>query len=167
LPYLGQEELYQKIRLEEPWDSEPNQQFHEAAIPFYQCPSAKLKAGETNYAVVVGPETAFPGAEGRKLKSIGPFYTNAILVVESSTAENWMSAETAIDVQTAYRFGLNNAYAASASPSANSKRSMASPHRGGMNAALSSGCSQFFSNTFSQEDLKKKLNGTLDPAEED
>ncbi len=167
LPYLGQEELYQKIRLEEPWDSEPNRRFHEAAIPFYQCPSAKLKAGETNYAVVVGPETAFTGAEGRKLKSIGPFYTNAILIVESRTSGNWMSPETAIDAKTAYRFGLNKAYAASASPSANSKRSMASPHRGGMNAALSSGCSQFFSNTFSQEDLKMNLNGTLDPAEED
>jgi hypothetical protein len=78
-----------------------------------------------------------------------------------------MSAETAIDVQTAYRFGLNKAYAASASPSANSKRSMASPHSGRMNVALSNGSELFFSETIDREQLKKNLNGTLDPAEED
>jgi hypothetical protein len=165
LPYLGQEELYQKIRLEEPWDSEHNRRFHEAAIPFYQCPSAKLKTGETTYEAVVGPETAFPGAKGRKLESLGPFYYNAILVVDSRTSGNWMSPETAIDAQTAYRNGINGAHAASLA--ATSKRSMSSTRPGGMNAALSNGSALFFSETIDREQLEKKLNGTLDPAEED
>jgi hypothetical protein len=36
-----------------------------------------------------------------------------------------------------------------------------------MNAALSNGSALFFSETIDREQLEKKLNGTLDPAEED
>ncbi|MCP4541288.1 MAG: DUF1559 domain-containing protein, partial [Chloroflexi bacterium] len=55
LPYLGQEKLHDQIRRNEPWDSEHNRQFHEEAMAFYQCPSAKLPPGQTTYSVVVGP----------------------------------------------------------------------------------------------------------------
>ncbi|MHB9078993.1 MAG: DUF1559 family PulG-like putative transporter [Pirellulaceae bacterium] len=47
LPYLGQQELYGKLRLDEPWDSEHNRQFQDAAPNIYQCPSAKLQPSPT------------------------------------------------------------------------------------------------------------------------
>ena len=43
LPYLGESELYGQLRLDEPWDSRHNRQFHDAAVTIYQCPSAELK----------------------------------------------------------------------------------------------------------------------------
>ncbi len=79
LPYLGEEELYDKLRLDEPWDSEYNRRFHNAALATYQCPSAELKPGQTTYSVVVGENTAFQAGEG---KSLDDFGMNLILVVE-------------------------------------------------------------------------------------
>ncbi len=64
LPYLGRQELYGKLRLDEPWDSEHNRQFQDAAPVLYQCPSAMLKPGQTTYSVVLGERTAFRGGQG-------------------------------------------------------------------------------------------------------
>ena len=38
LPFIEQNALYQQIRLDEPWDSEHNKQFHNVVIPQYVCP---------------------------------------------------------------------------------------------------------------------------------
>jgi hypothetical protein len=98
LPYLGEEakKLYEKIRLDEPWDSEHNRQFHDAAIPFYQCPSAELKPGETAYTVVLGKKTAFRGSEGVKLDTFGPNSVNMILVTERKTPICWMNPSSEV-----------------------------------------------------------------------
>ena len=90
LPYLGQQRLYDKIRLDQPWDSPHNKQFHEEAIAFYQCPSAELAPGQTTYSVVVGPDTAFQGSEGKTLASFGPNSATMILVVERYEPACWM-----------------------------------------------------------------------------
>ncbi|MDR3109456.1 MAG: DUF1559 domain-containing protein [Planctomycetaceae bacterium] len=39
LPFIGQQELYAKIRLDESWDSEYNKQFHNEVIPDFVCHS--------------------------------------------------------------------------------------------------------------------------------
>ncbi len=39
LPYIEQQELYERIRLDEPWDSPYNRQFHNVDIPQYRCPA--------------------------------------------------------------------------------------------------------------------------------
>jgi hypothetical protein len=55
LPFLGQKELYDKIRLDEPWDSEHNQQFHSQMPSVYACP---INIGEAThkccYAAIAG-----------------------------------------------------------------------------------------------------------------
>lgn len=98
LPYLGDnaKKLYEKIRLDEPWDSEHNQKYHETAIPFYQCPSAELKPGKTVYTVVVGKKTAFRGSEGMKLDEFGPNIANLILVAERKTPVCWMDPDAEV-----------------------------------------------------------------------
>jgi hypothetical protein len=88
LTCLGKRELYDKIRLAEPWDSQHNRQFHEAALDVYQCPSASLGAGQTRYSVVVGKKTAFQAAKGKTLDGLG---TNLILVVERKQPVCWMA----------------------------------------------------------------------------
>ena len=104
LPYLGEEakELYDKIRLDEPWDSEHNRQFHDAAVAFYQCPSAELKPGQTTYSVVVGKKTAFQASEGKKLDQFGPESANMILVLENpATPACWMDPTSDLTEATA------------------------------------------------------------------
>ncbi len=83
LPYLGEKELCGKLRLDEPWDSQHNRQFHDAALAIYQCPSAELKPGQTTYSVVVGEKTAFQAGKGKSLDDLG---MNLILVVEREQA---------------------------------------------------------------------------------
>ena len=65
LPFLGEKELYEKIRKEEPWNSEYNRQFHARCPRLFQCPDAIIvhpemaAKGLTTYALIVG-ETAYP-----------------------------------------------------------------------------------------------------------
>lgn len=79
LPHLGEEELYGKIHLDEPWDSQHNRQFHDADMTVYQCRSASLQPARTTYSVVVGEKTAFQAGKG---KSLDDFGMNLVLVVE-------------------------------------------------------------------------------------
>lgn len=67
LPYFGKEcaELYKKIRLTEPWDSEYNRQFHDQIPKIYCCQAMKKQSlkedvqGLTNYTVILGPDSFF------------------------------------------------------------------------------------------------------------
>ena len=43
LPFLDQQDLYNQIRLDEPWDSEYNKQFHDRMFYYYQCHSSPQK----------------------------------------------------------------------------------------------------------------------------
>ncbi|MDO4628254.1 MAG: DUF1559 domain-containing protein [Planctomycetia bacterium] len=64
LPYLGGEkcdELYAKIRLDEPWDSEWNRQFHAEMPEVFRCPQGDPTSCDTNYAVIVGENQLFDG----------------------------------------------------------------------------------------------------------
>ncbi|MDR1383501.1 MAG: DUF1559 domain-containing protein [Planctomycetaceae bacterium] len=58
LPSLGETELYQEIRLDEPWDSEYNKQFHSRMPAVYACPSNNhASSGNQNrccYSAIVG-----------------------------------------------------------------------------------------------------------------
>lgn len=83
LPYLGQQELYDQIKLDEPWDSPHNKHLHSVDVPVYKCASDHdSQTGGTNYSVVVGPDTAFGKQGGKKLPSFGPESDDLILVVE-------------------------------------------------------------------------------------
>ena len=62
LPYLGADAkaLYDRLRLDEPWDSEHNAAFHSKAPEVYRCGAADdLKEGETSYSVLLGDDGFF------------------------------------------------------------------------------------------------------------
>ena len=91
LPYLGYDELYAKIRLDEPWDSEHNRQFHRESLDVYRCQNTTLGDGETSCTVVVGEKTAFnDSGTGRKLSDFGPKSANLVLLGEMLPARCWM-----------------------------------------------------------------------------
>ena len=88
LPYVGEEKLYAQIRLDEPWDSQHNRQFHAAIPSIYRCPTAAwTKQGETTYSVVVGEHTAFQPGAGKPLDDFGK---TLILAVERWEPVCWM-----------------------------------------------------------------------------
>jgi hypothetical protein len=91
LPFLGQQKLYEKFHLNEPWDSENNKKLIAEMPDLYQSPMSKLKEkGRTNYLLPTGKDTLFPGREGPKLKDIkNPAHTILIVEVDDEHAIPW------------------------------------------------------------------------------
>ncbi|MGL6195652.1 MAG: DUF1559 domain-containing protein [Thermoguttaceae bacterium] len=93
LPLVEESELYNQIRLDEPWDSEYNKQFHNQMPSIYACPNSPTKNDSLErccYSVIMGDETAFIDEEGKKISSITDGASNTICIVERRTPVNWM-----------------------------------------------------------------------------
>ena len=69
LPYLGELELYEKFRLDEPWDSPSNIELAKQLPTVYRSQFCQENdEGLTSFIVVVSPESAFPPVvEGQSL----------------------------------------------------------------------------------------------------
>jgi hypothetical protein len=84
LPYLGEEALFRRYDLSQPWNSLQNLAVAQQMPSVYACPldSAATSANETSYMVIVGPQTPFnsPTGSSRQNRSDDPSAT--ILVVE-------------------------------------------------------------------------------------
>ena len=97
LPFMDEEhrQLYEQIKLHEPWNSPHNQLVGKTAPDVYHCPSdAYAVESETSYVLVVGPGTLFEGAERKRVEDVtdGPAVT--IVVVEMARCEiHWMKPE--------------------------------------------------------------------------
>jgi len=91
LPYLEADDLYRQIRLDEPWDSEYNRQFHDQMPGVFACPAASLKKDETTCQLVTGPETYFPGAECRTWDDMEGNKADILLLVEVKSPCCWMA----------------------------------------------------------------------------
>jgi len=146
LPYIEQQGLYDQIRLDEPWDSEYNRQFHNQMPSIYACPSAKSgnrENGLTSYSVVVGMES-YPLElnVGRPLKEIRDGTSNTIAIVERKTPVCWMDPTQEITFEKACE-GVNV-----------SADGLGSNHTGGMNVAIFDGSVRFISNTVTPGDLR-------------
>lgn len=154
LPYLGYDELYSQIRLDEPWDSPHNQAFHMADVPIYQCPSADLTPGQTEYTVIEGATCAFDGGEGKSLDAFGPNSVNMILVAERLDPVCWMDPTQEISFADAC-LGINR-YGATTG--------IGSEHVGGAHFGFRSGAVRFISENISIDSLPKLFEGTMDEA---
>lgn len=99
LPFLEDgQEIYDRIKLDEPWNSEHNKTLFESMPPHFACPETRTgrkredirRPQWTRYQVIVGPDTLFPGAECRPLPDPG-HRAETLLVVESTVYVQWMS----------------------------------------------------------------------------
>jgi len=92
LPYIEQQPLYDRFRMDEPWDSEHNRQLIPLMPQIFKSPSSKAAVGMTNYLTVRGKGTAFPGAEKiSPADIITDGMSNTIMIVEAddSRAVPW------------------------------------------------------------------------------
>ena len=154
LPYLGEKTLYDRIRLNEPWNSEHNRRFHDLAPAIYQCPSTQLTSGQTTYSVVVGESSAFQAAKGKPLGDLG---MNLILVIEREQSIGWMEPASEM-AEVVAREGINRIDEASRRIG----HGIGSPHPGGLDVGFRDGGVQFIAETIESGLLKGLLDGTTE-----
>jgi prepilin-type processing-associated H-X9-DG protein len=114
LPYFDDPQaskVYENIRLDEPWDSPHNREA--TAISeidrFFQCPTAITPAGETNYAMVVGPDTISDGPHSTRPGNIKDI-SHTIVVVEVFGAGIHWAKPRDVDFKTMLANGVSGAH---------------------------------------------------------
>jgi len=167
LPYFGDEtlaELYKQMKLDEPWDSEHNRQFHERNLDVYRCPSAAStvrKDGESNYSVIVGDDLLFTtDGKGQPLDKCGPIM---LLLAERKAGVCWMQPDAEI-AQADAENGVNREFWTPGSTEMSSHVSSApvpisSNHSGGVNFGLRDGGITFISDTIDRNVFCKAIRG--------
>lgn len=90
LPYMGEvDEIFYSYKLSEPWYSKHNRkvardlaQKFKGRDRFWSSVNVKSESTETDYVVVVGPQTAFPGKRSVNFKDIKDGLSNTIFVLQ-------------------------------------------------------------------------------------
>ncbi|MDR0705612.1 MAG: DUF1559 domain-containing protein, partial [Planctomycetaceae bacterium] len=151
----------QKIRLDEPWDSEYNKQFHNAVINVYRCPSNPLahnKSGLCCYSGIAGEgfipakQAGLAGMQkGETFARIADGTSNTLAVVEVKQPFCWMDPKADITLDELAK-GINN-----------KEGRVGSFHPQGTNAAFFDGFVRFLPNSCPKETLKAL--GTCNGAE--
>lgn len=155
LPYVGQQELYDQLKLDEPWDSPHNKKYWNADVPCYRCPSdSNASSGQTTYSVIVGAEAAFDGSEGKRLDLFGPTSGSLILVAERLKPIGWMDPTNEIPLSLADK-GINVK-----DPSTGKKVSgLASEHPSVIQFGLRDGSVDYVSELIPRDVLEAMLRG--------
>ncbi len=90
LPHIDQKELYNKFKLDEPWDSPHNEALIKEMPTTYLCPSrANPEPGTTTYRSFVGPGAFFEEGKAIGIVDITDGTSNTLMVVESAEAVPW------------------------------------------------------------------------------
>jgi prepilin-type processing-associated H-X9-DG protein len=161
LPYIEQQGLYNQIRLDEPWDSEHNRQFHSEAPRIFQCPSGNSRSSPREsvpvpvpsgsyYSIVYGAETPFYGSQPKTIGEITGGLSNTIFLVERRIPVNWMDPSREIT----FAMTVNETAIKSINVDA---MGISSYHPGGVNIALGDGSVRFVADTIDNETLRKIL----------
>jgi hypothetical protein len=90
LPYLGEKELYDRYRMNEPWDSPANRELLNARPAVYAVPGAEVNNSNACYFAVTGRETLFPSVgQGSAFTDITDGLSNTIMFVEAKREIPW------------------------------------------------------------------------------
>ena len=92
LPYLEEQELFNRYDFSQPWNSEANMRLA-SEMPSIYAFHGEYKPGTvtTNYLAVVGENTVWPGASPRATDEITDDLSSTILIVENAGEDvHWM-----------------------------------------------------------------------------
>jgi hypothetical protein len=92
LPYLEQQELYNKFKLDEPWDSPNNLPLLDQMPLVYALPprkASKIPPNHTVCHVFVGKGTAFEYADGVSIEDFPDDRSNTLLIFEGGEPVPW------------------------------------------------------------------------------
>ncbi|MBA4189033.1 MAG: hypothetical protein C0467_13630 [Planctomycetaceae bacterium] len=105
LPYLDQDELFKKFKLDEPWDSATNKSLIGLMPKVYTSPAASANPGYTYYQVFAGSQTAFPPGGLRAMEFGNVVYAfsdatdgtaNTIMTIEAGDPVIWTKPDDLI-----------------------------------------------------------------------
>ncbi|HSG72446.1 MAG TPA: DUF1559 domain-containing protein, partial [Planctomycetaceae bacterium] len=133
LPFIEEQQLYDKIDLSKPWDDLANAEVFATVPRVYRCPSSDPPPNYTTYQAVVSPNSFFRQSEPRKLSEIVDGSMETLIVIEAAPAlaVHWMAPLDA-DEHFVLGFGPETEF----------------PHKGGTQALFLDGSVQFLlSNT--------------------
>ena len=147
LPYLEHQELYEQYRFDEPWNGPHNSKLDITDVWDFWCPGDRSgPRTQTNYLLVVGPETVWPGTRCMRLNEIRDGTRNTILVVEvRQSGIHWMEPR---DLDIAKMPLAINAKAG---------QGISSSHNGGAWVAFADGHLAFLPNTLPPAQLRGLL----------
>ena len=142
LPYLGEEDFYKKINLDEPWDSPANRLWHDTPVNVFQCPAdSSGSSTDTNYVMIVGGEGLFDGGEPLKAVDVTDGTSKTILLVETRESKiHWMEPEDLRWEETDFTVG--------------GKKTISSEHEGGAHVVMCNGVVEFLRNGTRREDVR-------------
>jgi RNA polymerase sigma factor (sigma-70 family) len=92
LPYIGESELYNEFKLDEPWDSPHNKPLLERMPSLYASaprPPGQPQRNLTHFQVFVGEGTPFEGGSGPRWEDFPDGPDRTILTVEADEAVPW------------------------------------------------------------------------------
>jgi Protein of unknown function (DUF1559) len=132
LPYLEQQELYDKFKLKEPWDSPHNKELLKEMPLVYRCPiRGRVAPFTTNYRVFVGKGALFEKDQDVGLADVTDGRPNTLMVVEAKEPVPWTKPD-------------DLSFDPAAAPSL---YGAGSPHPGGFHGSMANGSVRFFKNT--------------------
>lgn len=93
LPHVGEQALFDRFKLDEPWDSADNLKLLPLMPPVYATPRAAAPPGKTHYQVFVSPDNVAPRSMfgrtvGRRLL-VPDGTSNTIMVAEAADPVDW------------------------------------------------------------------------------
>jgi prepilin-type processing-associated H-X9-DG protein len=141
LPYIEQQNLYQRINLTQAWDSPGNKPITDTVIPTYSDPANPSGGNQTPYRVFVGPGAVFDGSNKRILPAtIRDGTSNTILFVSATQSVPWAKPQ-----ELPYGPGIP-------------LPPLGSPGTpGGFNAAMADGSVRFIKGTIPEADLRSLI----------
>jgi uncharacterized protein (TIGR03067 family) len=143
LPYIEQEVLYDKFKLDEPWDSPTNKALIPLIPETYVCPSGKLENGMTSYRLITSGKSAYKDGK--------PLSDSALAILVRSSEAGHGDVPLVVDA------GDEHAVAWTAPETFDSADGIRSHHQGGVNVLFANG------HVSSQLDPAKLLAAAPDP----
>ncbi|MAT71307.1 MAG: hypothetical protein CMJ58_17485 [Planctomycetaceae bacterium] len=86
LPYLEEQTIYDRLHLDEPWDSPHNSELLREAPRVYQSADGSAPAGKTRFMALAGPGTLYEDGKGLQLRQITDGTSNTVCVVRADAA---------------------------------------------------------------------------------